>query len=707
MKVTQSTARWVLVVGFIATALVSVASLRSLENKEAISAGELGDMLWWRASVFGRKATGRLPDLSWSELWQMSRVRGGFGLAGVVRKGLSLDGAVENPFNSETDRRAGGRIYRERCAGCHGSEGKGWHAPALNRSGFRNGDSDLSIYKVLRDGIPDTPMARTEVSAADRWRLVGYVRALQIQGSGAESEEPRRPPIYVGDDQIRKAGQKTDEWLTYSGSLDGQHYTPLDEITPANASRLRLRWMRQFETTAAKLEATPLVVNNVIFMTDGPNGVVALDAKSGGLIWRYHRNIAYDLPLCCGRVNRGLAILGDKLFMGTLDGVLIAIDANTGQPVWQRQVASSSEGYTITGAPLIANRLVIVGVAGGEYGIRGLLAAYDSEEGQLRWKFNTIPGPGELGHETWKNGAWQSGGGPTWITGAFDPELDVLYWGVGNPSPSFSGRVRPGDNLFTNSVIALHASTGTLAWHFQFTPHDEHDWDSTQTPILANLAVEGSIRKVICWANRNGFYYVLDRVTGKFLTGVPFVDQNWTKGLDSHGRPVPADSGEVSQSGRLTKPSVAGGTNWQNAAFDPLKRLIFIPATEGASVYTKAANPTRGDRGIYLASAGSVEDRLTPVVRALDALSGQRKWEYFSPRFNEPTFSYGGLLASGGGLVIGTSGGSAFAVDSATGREIWRVFLGGDTRAAPISFVLDGRQVIALSVGRSLFVFGL
>ena len=238
-----------------------------------------------------------------------------------------------------------------------------------------------------------------------------------------------------------------------------------------------------------KIEATPLVVNGVIFTTEPPSSVVALDAKSGNVIWRYSRNLPSDLPVCCGRVNRGLAVLGGSLFWETLDGYLFALDANTGKVMWQTQVADPSDGYTLTGAPLIANRLVVVGVAGGEFGIRGFLAAYDPETGKQVWKFMTIPGPGEPGHETWENDAWRTGGGPTWNTGSYDPSLDLLYWGVGNPAPDFSGDVRPGDNLFTNSVIALHASSGKLAWHFQFTPHDEHDWDSAQNPILADLLI--------------------------------------------------------------------------------------------------------------------------------------------------------------------------------------------------------------------------
>ena len=268
---------------------------------------------------------------------------------------------------------------------------------------------------------------------------------------------------------------------------------------------------------------------------------------------------------------------GSTIFFGSLDGYLVAINANDGKVIWQTLVASPSDGYSITGAPLVVNRSVVVGIAGGEFGIRGFLAAYDVSTGQQQWKFETIPGPGEVGHETWENDAWRTGGGPTWNTGSYDPSTDLLYWGVGNPSPDFSGDVRPGDNLFTDSVIALHASTGKLAWYFQFTPHDEHDWDSAQTPVLADLSINGVVRKVICWPNRNGFYYVLDRVTGEFLAGVPFVEVDWAKGLTSAGRPILSDVAKVSTAGRRTRPGIDGGTNWQNPAFDPETRIDIRP----------------------------------------------------------------------------------------------------------------------------------
>jgi alcohol dehydrogenase (cytochrome c) len=703
---------WLAIIVFVAVVVAAASAMIAVTlYGMSLLGGEstienVGEKMSWRAKLYARKLTGGVPDFSWSELLQMTRQQGGFGLGEMAVHGMSLEGAVHNPHIASDDLAAGARIFRENCVVCHGGQGTGGHGPALNHPGLKHGDSDLAIYKVIRDGVPNTAMVPVSLDFAERWQVVAYLRSLQLKNAlQAENTAPVLD-IRVGPEQILAAGTRTDEWLTYSGSLDGRRYSLLTELTPANVSRLTLLWVHQFDTPEPTIEATPLVVDGVIFLTEPPSSVVALDAKSGKVIWRISRNLPTDLPTCCRRVNRGLAILGSSLFWGTLDGYLIALNANTGEVMWQAQVANPSEGFTLTGAPLIANHLVVVGVAGGEFGIRGYLSAYDSETGQQRWKFFTIPGPGEPGHETWENDAWKTGGGPTWITGSYDHALDLVYWGVGNPAPDFQGDVRPGDNLFTNSVIALHASSGKLAWHFQFTPHDEHDWDSTQTPVLANLSINGKTRMVMCWANRNGFYYVLDRATGEFLTGVPFVEQNWAKGLDSAGRPQLVDQG-ISSTGRLIRPGVVGGTNWQNTAYDDKRGLIFIPATEGAAVFTKSEEPKRGDRGTFLGSAGAEHESTKPVIRALDPASGARRWEYFSPRIEGDPLNYSGLLATEGGLVFGASGGYVFALDSTTGRDQWRVFLGSGTHAAPISFTVDGRQVIVASSGRAVFMFGL
>jgi alcohol dehydrogenase (cytochrome c) len=394
------------------------------------------------------------------------------------------------------------------------------------------------------------------------------------------------------------------------------------------------------------------------------------------------------------------------VYLATLDAQLIALEAQTGVVRWQREIARPEDGYTMTVAPLTFGDTVVVGPSGGEYGIRGFIAAYDAATGKNRWRFNTIPGPGERGHETWHNDAWRTGGGPTWVTGSYDAELDLLYWGVGNPSPDFQGDLRPGDNLYTNSVVALRGATGELVWHFQFTPHDEHDWDSNQTPILTELEIDGRMRRVICWANRNGFYYVLDAETGEFLRGTAFVRQNWTAGLDRHGRPIPIENGDVSAAGRRTYPGVGGGTNWYPAAYDPVRELVFVHANERGSIFTQtpAEDVERNVGGFYLASGAANSDEPMLSVRALNAATGEIQWEYQEA---PPTAADGvsGLLATAGGVVFGATGGYVVALDSSSGRELWRQFLGGNTQAPPISFSLDGRQVVAVWGGRALFLF--
>ena len=691
--------------------LVGVLALASVYLMHPVGGGLLPiqkvlHSLSWRPQLYLRKAEGGIPDLSWSELWQLTRPGSGFGLKSVIEEGRSVEGGIINPYKGGDDQKAGARFFRESCGACHGRDGAGGRGPSLLRSGFKEGDSDLAIYRVLRDGIPGTAMVPAHLSLVERWQVIGYLRTLQRYS--AAPTEKARIDVRVTSEQLQASERSPDEWLTYSRSLSGQRYSSLTEITPAKVSQLRIRWVHQSTSTGFKFEATPLVVNGTIFTTEPPASVIALDGRSGDVIWSYERKLPAELPACCGLVNRGLAILGSSLFFGSLDGYLIAINANNGEVIWQTKVSNPGDGFTITGAPLIVDNSVVVGLSGGEYGVRGFLAAYDAETGQRKWKFDTIPGPGERGHDTWENDGWRTGGGPTWVTGSYDPSLGLLFWGVGNPSPVYLGDVRPGDNLFTNSVIALRAESGKLAWYFQFTPHDEHDWDAAQTPILADAFIGGINRKVVCWPNRNGFYYVLDRTSGEFVLGVPFVEQNWATGLDAGGRPILADVGNVTIGGHLTRPSVAGATNWQPSAFDPKQGLVFIPAIEGASIFTKSSQPTRGEHGLFLGSGfggGAASGSPVSFVRALDAATGAKRWEYRSPSGKSDDFS--GLLATAGGVVFGASGGTVFALNAATGDELWRVFLGGETRAAPISFALDGRQVILVSAGRDLFAFGL
>jgi alcohol dehydrogenase (cytochrome c) len=704
-KLALTTSASVLLVGMLLTGALYWRPdyLKAAPGQGSTSSDKLWEQLQCRVRLYMRKAQGGTSDLSqlsWAELWVLTLPGRGFTCQSAsVEASLRYSSAA-----SDEDTMAGAHIFRERCTGCHGSDGSGGpHAPALARAGYGHGDSDFAIYKVLRDGIPGTAMPSAGLTTRQLLQVTAHLKMLQAHV--AADANALRPALQVSTERLKAAGTRTDEWLTYSGAYNGWRHTPLGEITPANVAQLRLRWVRQFDSTDPFVEATPLVIDGTIFTTGDTAHVLALDAKTGDIIWEYNRPVATDQVSIYGRVNRGLAVHGNTLFFGTLDGHLIAIGANTGKIAWDTAVASASDGYSMTGAPLVVNNSVIVGVAGGEFRIRGFIAAYDVATGRQQWKFDTIPGLGEAGHETWKNDAWRNGGGGTWITGSYDPSTDLLYWGVGNPSPAFSGDVRPGDNLFTDSVLALHASTGKLAWHFQFTPHDTHDRDAAQTPMLADLPIKGVLRKVICWPNRNGFYYVLDRVTGEFLAGEPFVEMDWANGLTPAGRPILADAAEVTTAGRSARPGISGGTNWQNPAFDPARGAIFVAATESSSVFTKDPpdRVTTGEGGIYIGGGWSEVAPPTRKVIALDAVTGQRRWAYTAP----PGAAQSGLLATAGGLVFGAAGGSVFALDADSGHELWRLGLGGATEAPPISFTIDGRQAIAVAAGRTLFVFGL
>jgi alcohol dehydrogenase (cytochrome c) len=501
---------------------------------------------------------------------------------------------------------------------------------------------------------------------------------------------------------IRDAASTPGNWLTYSGNYQAQRHSSLAEIHTGNVAQLRPVWVYQ-SREVGKLETSPLVVDGILFITEKPHIFTALDGRTGRPLWSTRRPAVTGLPSCCGPVNRGMAVLGDALFVGTLDGHLLALDIRTGKVRWDVTVGEAKHGQTITMAPLVVKDKVIVGIAGGEFGVRGFLDAYDARTGARVWRFWTIPGPGQPGHETWKGEAWKTGGATTWVTGAYDPALDLLYWGTGNPGPDYDGEARPGDNLYSDCLLALEPDTGKLRWHFQFTPHDLHDWDSSQVPVLLDAAVGGRMRKLVAQVNRNGFYYLLDRQTGEFLVGAPYVKQTWASGLDPRGRPLVRPNTAPTAEGVLVYPGLGGGTNWYSPSFDPATGLIYAQVHEdyGEVYFRRPKVYQPGGHFEGGATHGIEGAEHYGVIKAIEAVTGKIAWEF--KLHSSPS---GGVLSTAGGLVWSGNGeGYFFALDARSGRPLWRFQTGGGIRAGAISFLVDGKQHVAIAAGQSIFVF--
>ena len=512
-------------------------------------------------------------------------------------------------------------------------------------------------------------------------------------------------PAQVAYDDIVNAHEKPENWVNYHGGFSGQRHSRLDEITPANVKSLRLKWAFQ-EKIDEKFETTPLVVDGIMYITVPPGDVYALDAETGARLWRYSRQLPPKLIACCGLVNRGLAILGDRLFMATLDAFTIALDRKTGRLLWESKLTDYRNGYSGTHAPLVVKDKVMVGTAGGEYGIRGFIDAFDIETGERSWRFYTIPGPGEFGNDTWAGDSWKRGGTSIWITPSYDPALNLVYWGTGNPGPDWNGDVRMGDNLFSDSVVAVDPDTGKRKWHFQFTPHDEHDWDATQVMVLLDAEYKGRDRKLLVTFNRNGFSYLLDRETGEFLRATEYVKQTWALRIDEKGRPVRRPGTTPTAEGVEVYPRVAGGTNWMSPTYSPETNLIYVSCGEGSSIYMKGPGDDHVPGTRYWGSMfinEKTSDEWTGAVRAFDPLTGEKVWEH--PLFRP---ALAGLVSTKGGLVFsGTSDGLFKALDAKSGDELWRINLGAQIIASPITFGSKGRQHVAIASGGGIFVFAL
>ena len=493
---------------------------------------------------------------------------------------------------------------------------------------------------------------------------------------------------------------KPGEWPTYYGKYSGNRYSELNEINTSNVSRLQPQWI--YPIQYQPLETTPLVYEGMMIVT-GPNMVFALDARSGREIWRWTRprstepNIAGDALL---GANRGAALLGDRVFFNTDNNHMICLNRLTGALLWDVYMPETPQKYGATGAPLVVNDLVISGVAGGDQGIRGFVGAWKVTTGELAWRFWTVPKPGEPASETWKGTDTEGRGGGTWLTGTYDAKLNLLYWPTGNPYPDTDGTQREGDNLYSNSVVALDPKTGKLEWHFQFTPHDIHDWDAVEPPVLVDTKFQGVDRKLLLHGDRNGFFYVLDRTNGKFLLGTPFVKKmTWASGIDSNGRPILTANNAVPPTGVKACPAVRGATNWYSPAFSPLTGLYYLMVVEDCGSYRQAR---QGGFGFL----DNPKDPGRKLLRALDVQTGAIQWEI--PQIGPVEKNYSGVLATAGGLVFygETSGGFA-AVDAKTGKTLWHFEAGNTWKGSPMTYTVGGRQYVAVASGANILSFAL
>jgi alcohol dehydrogenase (cytochrome c) len=689
-------------------ALLSLAALVALFATGAKMAMEVPE-IEWRIKVIALKARGGIDDLGWSETIRMLLPSSGVYLEPILETGSPYS-SINNLFTSDADIEAGENIFRTKCTLCHDSGAHGEGARNLSDGKFVHGQSDWAIFRTITRGVPNTAMSPQGITDQEAWQLIAYISSLQsdAQQTVQTAQEKQIGHAAVTASRLHNAKLEAHNWLTYSGTLNGQRFSRLDQINRENIEGLRLAWVFQMENQQELNETNPLVVDGIMYLTEPPNVVVAVDAATGRRIWTYERALPDDLSICCGMLNRGIAIQNDTVFLGTLDAHLVALDSRTGTVLWDTETADYRAGYSNTAAPLAIGDKIIVGVAGGEYGIRGFLDAYDPNTGERLWRFRTIPEPGTPGNDTWANDSWKTGGGPTWMTGSYDPELNIIYWGTGNPGPDFLGDNRKGDNLYTNCVIAVNAETGQLMWYFQFMPHDLYDFDANSVPLLIDAKLEGKSRKLLVMATKNAFYYVLDRQTGEFIEGKVFARQTWAKGLDANGRPIINPESIPNEKGVLVYPSTGGATNWWPPSYNPLTEMVYLPVLEaGAIFFNHEQEYSEGEP--FMAGATSLltdSGAIYNALRALDSLTGELKWEFRGPTRTNWGRT-GGSLATSTNLVFWGDYTSFFGLDAETGDQLWRRDLGGKVIAPPITYSVDGQQYVAITAGRDVFAFRL
>lgn len=518
------------------------------------------------------------------------------------------------------------------------------------------------------------------------------------------SQQPqaaRTPTGVTADDLLaRPVGAN---WTSYNGDYAGQRYSSLQEVNVANVSQLQAAWVFH-PGNSQRLEVTPVVVRGVMYVTSS-NDVFALDARTGRALWHYQRPISSGLlDDAAAHKNRGVAVWQNSVYVETDDAHLLRLDARSGSLIWDVEYADKTKHYGATSAPLVVKDMVVVGTSGGDSGVRGFVAAFDATTGKMKWRFWTIPGPGEFGSSSWPGDSYLHGGATTWMPGTYDPELNMLYWTTSNAAPDYVGDTRPGDDLYTACVVALNADTGELRWYFQFTPHDLYDYDANETPVLVDLERNGSVRRLLLQANRNGFFYVLDRTNGHFMRASPFVEKlNWAKNIDASGRPIL--SGRIpTAEGTYICPGIEGATNWYSPSYNPGTGLFYVVALESCNVYF--ANPEPFEKGRVFYNTGTKlppDENSQKVLLALSLADGKVVWRY---RQVGAARSWAGTLTTAGGLVFfGDDSDSLEAIDAATGHPLWHFNTGQNIYASPMTYAVDGVQYVTIAAGSDIFTF--
>ena len=636
----------------------------------------------------------------------------------------------------------GEESYRTRCALCHGG-----NAAGSDRAGSILATLDASgpeqLARIITEGVPSRGMPGIEIPEDELTPLIAYLKELAAAAPAA-ARDPRAPqpraasiPLAGGDAlegtvlnesgfdaQFRTSGgdilllrregdayreaviEPYVDWPSYHGSYTGNRHSPLDQIDRDNIGGLAMQWFFPIPDMPM-IEGTPVVIAGVMYVT-AVNQVYALDAATGREIWRYAQPRTEGLVGDPGiGLNRGVAVHGDLVFSVTDHAHVIALDRFTGELVWDTEMDDYREHYGAVVAPLVVGDLVIAGISAGDTGLRGFLDAYHAETGERAWRFWTIPAPGEPGSETWGDPeVLRRGCGATWLTGSYDAELDLLYWATGNPCPDMNGDRRPGDNLYTNSVVALRPRTGEMIWYFQFTPHDTHDWDAQEPLLLIDEQFRGRPRKLLIQGNRNGFFYVLDRTNGQFLLGEPFVNQTWAAGLDDSGRPIVRPESFPTEEGTVTCPAIYGATNWWSSSYHPGTGLFYMMALESCNTYTKTDEEWQRGRnwmgGTTWLPDGAPNQKF---IRALDIQTGRTVWSY-AQSGEARTFS--GVLSTDGDVVFfGENSGSFAALDARSGAPLWHVPINQEWRASPMTYMVGGRQYVAIASRLGFWAFAL